>query len=80
MENSHSLSEDKLELINWISSLNNIGIIDNIKFIKNNYSNEDWYSLLSDFEKSEIEIGLNDIKNKNFVSEKQIREFNEKWL
>lgn len=80
MENSHSLSEDKLELINWISSLNNIGIIDNIKFIKNNYSKEDWYSLLSDFEKSEIEIGLNDIKNKNFVSEKQIREFNEKWL
>lgn len=45
MEKSQSLSEDKLELINWISNLSNVGIIDNIKFIKNNYTNDDWYNL-----------------------------------
>lgn len=80
MEKTQSISEDKLELINWITNLNNTGILENIKFIKNNYTNEDWYNLLSDFEKNEIEIGLNDIKNKNFISDKTIREFNEKWL
>ena len=63
------------------SSLSDENINSLIKEIQEkNDINEDWYNLLTDFEKNEIELGLEDVKNNRFVTTKEIQEFNEKWL
>jgi len=52
----------KLELINWLTKLEDNETLDYLKVVKDSLDSEsDWWNELSDEQKSGIERGLNDI-------------------
>lgn len=56
-----SIQADKYQLIEWITSLNDLAIINRLKSIQQE-SSPDWWDDLSKVEKENIEKGLDDIK------------------
>lgn len=53
---------DKQELIDWISSLTDIAMLQNIQSLKNSSEGKDWWDELSEAEKESIKRGEEDIK------------------
>jgi hypothetical protein len=52
----------KLELIEWLTKLDDDETIDYLKLVKDsNTSHEDWWCVLTDEQKSGIERGLRDV-------------------
>lgn len=59
----------KLELIEWLSGLDDAETIEYLKLVKDaRVSREDWWSDLSDDVKAGIERGLKDIENNRVIS------------
>ncbi len=58
------LQAEKLKLIEWLKSLTDQTVIENLKLFKENFSaSKDWWETISDSEKQSIDRGLTDIKN-----------------
>ena len=74
-----SLHAKKLELIQWLSTVDNPGIIEKILAIRNN-EKEDWWKSLSALEKESIEKGLKDADAGNLNDHDQARKIYGKWL
>lgn len=72
------IQNTKLELIQWLSSLENISLINKIYEIKE--ADSDWWNDISDAEKESIELGLKDIEEGNVVSHSEVKKMYEKWL
>jgi hypothetical protein len=69
----------KLELIQWLSTLDDKVVIDKlIKFRKE--ESTDWWDSISDEEKKSIESGLNDADKNNLIPHVTVRKTYEKWL
>lgn len=69
----------KLELIQWLSTLEDNSIIEKlIKFKKE--ESEDLWLAVSDVEKESIEKGISDAENKNITPHSSARKLYEKWL
>lgn len=69
----------KLELIQWISTVEDASILDRILEIREN-ENPDFWNNLSDLEKESIEKGLDDAKQGRLKSHSKAREIYGKWL
>ena len=65
------LQTKKLDLINWLISLNDNTIINKIYALKKK-NRQDWYDELSDADKKEIERGLEDLENGNSISHEKV--------
>ncbi len=64
----------KLELIEWLTTLEDNETIEYLKIVKDSKSNDnDWWDDLSDFQKQGIERGLNDIKNSRTISHDEVK-------
>ena len=64
----------KLELIEWLSRLNDSRTIEYLKSLKDSaLSKNDWWDDLSEEERQGIERGLKDIENGHTVSHKQVK-------
>jgi hypothetical protein len=74
----NQILNDKLELIQWLSSLEDQSIIKKLVAIRNN-DRLDWWNDLSPNEKNEIEIGLSQIAKGETVSHKNVMKQFEKW-
>lgn len=69
----------KLELIQWLSTLEDKVVIEKlIKFRKE--ESTDWWDSISDEEKKSIESGLNDADKNNLIPHVTARKTYEKWL
>lgn len=69
----------KLELIQWLSTLEDKVVIEKlIKFRKE--ESTDWWDSISDEEKKSIENGLNDADKNNLIHHVTVRKTYEKWL
>ncbi|HLO54190.1 MAG TPA: hypothetical protein VK169_07885 [Saprospiraceae bacterium] len=69
----------KLELIQWLSTLEDKVVIEKlIKFRKE--ESTDWWDSISDEEKKSIESGLNDADKNNLIPHVTVRKTYEKWL
>lgn len=66
MDINLELQTKKLELIHWLSSIDDLRIIDKISKIRK--EEKSWWSDISDAEKKMIEDGLKDIEDGNIVS------------
>lgn len=66
MDINIELQTKKLELIHWLSSIDDLRIID--KILKLRKEERSWWSDVSDAEKKIIEEGLKDIEEGNVVS------------
>lgn len=69
----------KLELIKWLSTLEDKVVIEKlIKFRKE--ESTDWWDSISDDEKKSIENGLNDADKNNLIPHVTVRKTYEKWI
>jgi predicted transcriptional regulator len=55
-------------------------VLERIKMLKENSTKDDWWSEISEEEKSSIEKGLADIKAGRVKPHKDVRKLYEKWL
>ena len=69
----------KLELIQWLSTIENPSLIQKIKKLRDSQK-EDWWNQLSQAEVDAIEEGMKDADEGNVVSHKEARKIYGKWL
>ena len=70
---------DKLDLIQWLTSLEDESIIEKlIKFRKQ--ETKDWWNEISEAEKKSIESGLKDAENGKLKPHSDARKLYDKWL
>ena len=74
-----NIETKKLALIQWLTSLNDVSMIDKILELKNKET-KDWWNETSDEEKESIEKGLSDAESGNLKPHSEIRKKYEKWL
>lgn len=76
--NTNILNE-KLELIQWLSTLEDTSIIKKlIQFRKD--ETKDWWDSISEEEKKSIEKGISEADNNELKSHSEARKIYEKWL
>lgn len=76
-----NIQSEKLGLIEWLSTLNDISIIEKLKSIKEDYSkSKDWWDTLNKEELESIERGLKDLEDGRIHSHETARKIYEKYL
>ena len=74
-----NMDNSKIELIQWLTTLEDKSIIEKLIEMKQSYT-DDWWSELSDVEKKSVEKGLQDADNGKVLSQSEVRKKYEKWL
>ena len=74
-----NIQAEKLELIEWLARINDFSLIDKLKSIKAEYSN-DWWDQISKEEKEDIQQGLHDIENGNVKTHAEVKEIYAKYI
>ena len=74
-----NIESKKLALIQWLTSLNDVSMIDKILELKNKES-KDWWDETSDEEKESIEKGLEDANSGKLKQHNKKKKKYEKWL
>ena len=74
-----NMESKKLALIQWLTSLNDVSMIDKILELKQKET-KDWWNETSDEEKESIEKGLSDAESGKLKPHSEIRKKYEKWL
>lgn len=65
----------KLELIEWLTKLDDDETIEYLKIVKDSRSTDnDWWDDLSESQKTGIERGLNDIENGHTISHDEVKD------
>ncbi len=62
----------KLELIQWLTSIDDKQILQSLFRFKNMQENTDWWDTLSDEQLKEIEKGIDDVKKGKTISSKSV--------
>jgi predicted transcriptional regulator len=76
-----NIHTEKLDLIEWISKLNDISIIEKIQEIRKNYiHSKDWGDTLYQEEIESIEEGLKDLEEGRVHSHETAKKVYEKYL
>ncbi len=74
-----SLENKKIELIQWLSTLNDKSLIDKLMKLREK-EKTDWWNEISTAEKKSIEKGIQDADSGNLTSHLDVKEIYEKWL
>jgi hypothetical protein len=74
-----SLESKKIELIQWLSRLNDKTLIDKLMKLREK-EKTDWWNEISAKEKESIEKGIQDANNGKLTSHSNVKEIYEKWL
>lgn len=69
----------KIELIQWLTTLEDYNIIKQMIDFKKSKS-KDWWNDISDAEKKSINLGLADAENGNLIPDSEARKIYGKWL
>jgi predicted transcriptional regulator len=76
-----NIQSEKLDLIEWISKLNDASLIQKLRSIKMNYNkSKDWYAELNDEELASINRGLKDIEDGRVNSHESAKKIYGKYL
>jgi hypothetical protein len=74
-----NLQGKKLELIQWLSSIEDSAMIEKIMELRKKDS-KDWYNSISESEKDSIENGIQDANAGKINPHSKARKIYEKWL
>ena len=74
-----NLQNIKIELIQWLTVLDDSDLIQKINDLRKNQKT-DWWDFISEQEKASIEKGVTDAKNGKLYSHSEARKIYEKWL
>lgn len=69
----------KMELIQWLSSLEDHSIIEKLLKLRKEET-QDWWESVSEEEKQSIENGISDADNNKVEPHSSVRNIYEKWL
>lgn len=75
-----NLEKEKLNIIKWITSLEDDSAIARIKLLKDHPQKTDWWNEISEAEKKSIDKGLKNIKERKIKSHKEVKRLYAKWL
>ena len=76
-----NIQTQKLDLIEWISKLNDSSVIEKLRLIKENYAkSKDWYADLNAEERASINRGLKDIEEGRLNSHESAKQIYGKYL
>jgi hypothetical protein len=79
MSSETTLSNKKIELIQWLSTIEDVSILNKIIDLRKKES-KDWWNSISENEKKSIEVGLKDAEEGKLSNHSQARKLYEKWL
>jgi len=79
MKTNIQILDKKIELIQWLSSLEDKEIIEKLVLFRKKES-KDWWDSVSDEEKASVEKGLKDADNKKLKGHTTAKQRYEKWL
>tara|TARA_R110002072_G_C7726306_1_gene515315 strand:+ start:160 stop:393 length:234 start_codon:yes stop_codon:yes gene_type:complete len=74
-----NLQNKKIELIQWLSTLNDVSLIDKLVKLREK-EKTDWWNEISTSEKESIEKGILDADNGKLTSHSTVKKIYEKWL
>ncbi|HIB49118.1 MAG TPA: hypothetical protein EYO35_12515 [Flavobacteriaceae bacterium] len=74
-----NIQNKKIQLIQWLSTLNDESIIEKIMKLREN-EKTDWWNNISDEEKNSIEKGLTDANSGRLKSHSEAKKLYDKWL
>jgi len=74
-----NIQNKKIELIQWLSTLNDESVIEKIMELKEN-EKTDWWKKISKEEKNSIEQGIRDADFGKLKSHSEAKKLYEKWL
>ena len=73
------MENKKIELIQWLTTLNDRSLIDRLMEIREK-EKSDWWDEISASEKKSIERGIEDADNGKLTAHSRVKESYEKWL
>jgi hypothetical protein len=74
-----NIQSKKLELIQWLSTIEDLSLINKIIDLKK-HENKDWWDSISENEKQSIEKGLQDAEAGKLNSHSKAKQLYNKWL
>ncbi|MBF4486251.1 hypothetical protein [Flavobacterium sp. CSZ] len=74
-----NIQSKKLELIQWLSTIEDLSLINKIIDLKKQ-ENKDWWNSISENEKQSIEKGLQDAEAGKLNSHSKAKQLYDKWL
>lgn len=75
-----NIQSKKIELIQWLSTTEDLSIVDKVLDLMQAERKKDWWSDTSSFEKKSIEKGIQDADNERLNSHQKAKDLYEKWL
>lgn len=79
MKSELNIQSKKLELIQWLSTIEDLSVLNKIIDLKKQ-ENKDWWNSISGDEKQSIEKGLQDADAGKLNSHSKARQLYDKWL
>ena len=79
MKVDNEMLDQKIELIQWLSSLEDKNIIDKLLLLRK-AETTDWWETIQDQEKNAILEGIKDAENNKLSPHSSARKLYEKWL
>jgi hypothetical protein len=79
MKDDLNIQTKKLELIQWLSTIEDLSVLNKIIDLKKQ-ENKDWWEAISEDEKQSIEKGLQDADLGKLVSHSKAKKLYDKWL
>jgi len=79
MNNDLNIQNKKIELIQWLSTIEDLSILEKIIELRKQ-QNKEWYNSISENEKQAIEKGLQDAESGKLNPHSTARKLYEKWL
>ncbi len=74
-----NIQDKKIELIQWLSTLNDISMIEKLMKLRER-EKSDWWNEISTSEKESIDKGIEDANSGNVKSHSEVKKHYEKWL
>lgn len=79
MRSSANIQSKKIELIQWLSTIEDLSVINKLIDVKKQ-ENKDWWNAASEAEKQSIEKGLRDADTGKVNSHSKAKKLYGKWL
>ncbi len=80
MTSDINIQTKKIELIQWLSTIEDVDILDKISNLIASERKKDWWNGTSEAERNSIEKGITDADNGNVNPHSKARDIYGKWL
>jgi hypothetical protein len=80
MTSEITIQTKKIELIQWLSTIEDLSLLDKIQDLMRSEKKQDWWLSMSAAERNSIELGIDDADNGRLNSHSKAQGIYGKWL